>query len=123
MSEVKYRVYDTKSGQILPVADIYNIQSATRRTIRVIGKVPMAWKTYSTVTDRLIGQRGILIQYTGRKDKDGTEIYEEDILKDSAGNITVVEWISGEWGYRHLMNADRTQVIGNRLQNPELLDV
>jgi uncharacterized phage protein (TIGR01671 family) len=83
----------------------------------------------------------ILMQYTGLKDKNGVEIYENDILRvtddadevdklDSDTGIGVVEWlnkwcfwnVSGiENGLGDLNESGYLEVIGNIYQNPELL--
>lgn len=75
-------------------------------------------------------------QYTGLTDKNGTRIFEGDILKHRVqGDILVergvVEWEEqhGRWVYRlnsmkptfYLHNPDAFEVIGNIHDNPELL--
>lgn len=41
-----------------------------------------------------------LIEFTGLKDKDGKEIYEDDIVKMYSGQITEIGW--GDCGWRYL---------------------
>ena len=82
----------------------------------------------------------ILMQYTGLKDKNGVEIYQNDHLlvvedvvvetiggyprTEPEGEIKTVEWKDGAfWWGEELLNevAKYGEIIGNIYENPELL--
>jgi len=80
----------------------------------------------------------ILMQYTGLKDKNGKEIYEGDIVKDSAmGETAVIGFSGGNFTYTFTKKAGQVyvdcfdvsteycgawhEVIGNIYENPKLL--
>jgi uncharacterized phage protein (TIGR01671 family) len=84
-------------------------------------------KSYETIDI----SKSELMQYTGLKDRHGTEIYEGDILKFPNLTIGIVVWDdvafaikspgSNAVDYEHSSVFNRAVVIGNIHQNPDLL--
>ncbi len=71
-------------------------------------------------------------QFTGLKDKNGSEIFEGDILRSSVGAIYIVEWdgenarylgftIGKERRIVYVGREPKSEIIGNIHDNPELL--
>jgi uncharacterized phage protein (TIGR01671 family) len=74
-------------------------------------------------------------QFTGKKDTNGKEIYEGDIVKtDNESNVMVIEWCDKfasfvickkGWLFRHFfgegLEANKCEIIGNIYENPELV--
>ena len=73
------------------------------------------------------GQLQTIMQFTGLTDKNGVEIYEEDIVKDGT-RLLLVRFTNGSFNFFTKSNymvtpVDTTwfEVIGNIYENPELI--
>ena len=117
MREHKYRIWNEERE----LMSFFNLNNPATRTI-------------FPVSSRL--GKGILMQYTGLKDKNGKEIYEGDILYvrygpdalggKQGGQYKTVSWkVSGNKGRTgfNLSSAIKNnyEIIGNIYENPELI--
>jgi len=120
MREIKFRAWDEELNEMCEVYGLDKIY------VRYISKP-------NTEEDSMYEsaiKNVVLMQYTGRKDKNGKEIYEGDIVKHSNGIKKVFyddESYSFQMGLSEYVYDqedgiyDGIQVIGNIYENPELL--
>ena len=129
---MKFRVWDNLRQEMLNPEEIWIKPDGAWVAVNRVNGIAFS------ETDSL---NGVLIQYTGLKDKNGKEIYEGDIVeaytlfdKDVKIKGEVVFTDSGMWKaidavYRDaeylfelVKSKDRCEIIGNIYESPELLN-
>ena len=113
MREIKFRAWHKNRKTFL---DFYWAVDKLGRTFSILDKY-----VYDEFTNEVE-----LMQYTGLKDMNGVEIYEGDILQDpdDEGFCYEVEYDYGRFscGDNDLIDCLGCTVVGNRFDNPELLE-
>lgn len=114
MREIKFRVWDNERKEMLPIQ---------RHSFKTGKSMPYGWNM-EYVFDGLM-------QYTGLKDKNGTEIYEGDIVKykriNGSFDYGEIQYngcafdINNSWNLQVYASRE-IEVIGNIYENPELLE-
>ncbi|URW90446.1 YopX family protein [Lacticaseibacillus paracasei] len=134
--EIRFRAWDDLHNKMYPVSDIEWDADGRMWVTTDDGKNGI----------ELIDEEAHLMQYAGLEDKNGREIYENDILKviseDGESYVATVKWFGDEgypafdlagipaaWCYESNALAtifesgvETCEVIGNIFENPELLE-
>lgn len=112
MREIKFRAWDKKTKRMFIIFDSEEQEEWYLPTCR---------------------DNYVVMQYTGLKDKSGTEIYEGDSIKHNGNMISVIQYVEEDAGFKlcnkrlgkmHISKeyfSKYTEVIGNIFDNPELL--
>jgi len=138
MREIKFRAWDKRSKKVREVNTItfHDKRASFDYDDPRLPKLFWLWG-YDVIEQKDItlareSKEVILLQYTGLKDKNGTEICEGDIYHMGDPEITyTVVWHdtgligkqNGSSSYAGLLSwQERIEVIGNIYENPELLE-
>lgn len=126
--EIKFRAWDTFNERM--VYEPYYFRQAEPGN-----KDPMEYAEYWQDVDDGVWRPCHIMQFTGLLDKNGKEIYEGDIITDTANKINSREWnaevVWSDIGFSlsechpterslwELAERGRLEVIGNIYENPE----
>lgn len=124
MSKNNFRVWNTLVKKYLPDDSVCILPNGDI----VLYNLTAMMIAYKRLSDMLEGEN-IVEQFTGLKDKNGTKIYEGDVLIDDAGEPVeywVVKFSEGAFvgecaGVTELLSElTNLEVVGNINENPEL---
>lgn len=118
---IKFRAWDDKHKKMWSAEEL----GKDEMTINPDGRGFVNVHSLSTKLSRYYHHL-IPEQFTDRKDKNGVEVYDGDIIQTKNRGTFVVEWndeyTRWNWGGSEWCRLDSPVVIGNIRQNPELLE-
>lgn len=132
MREIKFRAWDKKCNEMHTFDEVFDV------LISMSNQVFALAKGHNSTLAEIERENTVIMQYTGLKDKNGTEIYEGDIVMYYDGEFTfkaIVEWDYWSWYLKGVIpednfqfddvtdrNVSDVQIIGNIYENKELLE-
>jgi len=128
MREIKYRAWDKKAREMYQVNEL-GVGSASYEQYAV-----NVYQQPETGFSKFYPGVVLVMQYTGYKDRNETEIYEGDILKYENPKYPnhkpyVIKWSDDDCGFECVNSENfmlpsvwgEMEIIGNIYDNPELL--
>ncbi len=128
MRIIKFRAWDKKNKEMIHTSDAFINNYGIAVVIYDNNNWSMTSFRKGDGTDICDEETGELMQYTGRKDKNGVEIYESDKFKTENGYVGEIIYEDGSfWSVLDgrqdmLIHAVQMgiEVIGNIYENPEI---
>lgn len=143
MRVYKFRAWDTEEKRMIYLANNMGSQTHLQLNNHSWGVFEPDSEDYYGIASANSNLGDILMQFTGLKDKNGTEIYEEDIvlftdnikINNCTSHVSKVEWLEEMSGFHfhaecigyYSVNKSQiekynVEVVGNIYENPELLE-